>query len=403
VITSLFVTNCFAIEKNSNSDISSDKLVKHNDSIKYDKAEQELFNIIDLIQSQKTEAALTKNALLIKRYPNFKLLNAIQSDLLLSKNSNLISPFSSINNNKHQQKYLLETTARLDSISDSTLSHQNHLPASLKYIDSSTQYFFLIDFSKSRLYLFKNNKDSLPKLIADHYVTIGQNGYNKQFRGDKKTPLGIYHITSFLDDKQLPELYGWGAFPINYPNAWDKINKRTGSGIWLHGVPRDTYSRPPLDSKGCLVISNDFLTQIADYLKINTPVILSNSINWTSSDHYKKQSKLFKSLINQWKQAWENKKLKQYLDFYSKSFSSSKKDFLAWAKHKRSIFSNTKKITVKIEQLNVFSYPGEENMLAVSFYQRYKGDNYHSNAYKLQYWKKEKDGKWRITYEYSGR
>ncbi|MFK5894317.1 MAG: L,D-transpeptidase family protein [Pseudomonadota bacterium] len=367
-----------------------------------DQAELELIQIIDLIQAQKIDTALSKSNKSLQKYPNFKLLNAVHADLLYSQHNKLIEPFRIAKNQQNKEKLLFEASVRLDSVNASTQLHQEHLPDLVKYIDDSTAYFFVIDFSKSRLYLFENSPDNLPILIADHYVTIGANGYKKQIKGDSKTPLGIYHVTSFLDDNQLPELYGWGAFPINYPNAWDKKNQRTGSGIWLHGVPRNTYSRPPLDSKGCLVISNDFLINIASYLKINTPVILTQSINWIPKKHFKQKDNAYKKALNEWKNAWQSKNIKRYLGFYSKSFNNNKKNYSSWAKHKRRIFAKTKRIDIKIKQLSVFSYPGESDMLAVSFYQSYKGDRYRSGGYKQQYWKKEADGQWRIIYEFTG-
>ncbi|MGA1742070.1 MAG: hypothetical protein ACO4AC_07905 [Pseudohongiellaceae bacterium] len=42
-------------------------------------------------------------------------------------------------------------------------------------------------------------------------VSIGSNGYDKQVEGDKRTPIGIYHFTSFLNDNQLMDYYGLGA------------------------------------------------------------------------------------------------------------------------------------------------------------------------------------------------
>ena len=135
--------------------------------------------------------------------------------------------------------------------------------------------------------------------------------------------------------------------------------------------------------------------------KIKTPVILSSSINWISKARYQQQSNNFKNKIESWKTAWETKNINEYLNFYSKSFNNNHKIFTSWAKHKRRIFTKTKKINLKIDQLNIFSYPGEKDMIAVSFYQNYKGDRYHSKSYKLQYWKKEADGNWRIIYEYA--
>ena len=364
-----------------------------------DQAEQELIHIMDLIQEQKIDIALTKSNLLLKKYPNLKLLKAISADLLYSQFNNINKPFTTVDNPQNQINLLSEAKARINSIQASAQLHQDDIPEALKYIDNSTAYFFIIDYSKSRLYLFKNIANQLPELIVDHYVTMGENGFKKEISGDKKSPLGIYHVTSFLNDQELPELYGWGAFPINYPNAWDKINNRTGYGIWLHGVPRNTYSRPPQDSRGCLVISNDFLINLSSYLKVNTPVILTQAIKWLPKDEFKRKRNAYRKGINKWKKAWENKNLKQYLNFYSKSFTNGDKDYQSWKKHIQNSFSNTQQINMQIEQLTVFDYPGETDMLAVSFYQRFNDVNHISNGFKQQYWKKEADGNWRIIHE----
>src|SRR3546814_8483534 len=50
--------------------------------------------------------------------------------------------------------------------------------------------------------------------------------------------------------RKLPDFYGDGAYPLNYPNEWDKHEGRKGYGIWLHGTPSTTYSRPPRASDG---------------------------------------------------------------------------------------------------------------------------------------------------------
>ena len=147
-------------------------------------------------------------------------------------------------------------------------------------------YAFLIELSKSRLYLVKNN-NSVPEIIADFYVSIGKAGFNKKASGDNKTPIGVYKITSHLIDEDLPELYGDGAYPINYPNIWDKRSKKTGYGIWIHGVPRDVYSRPPLTSEGCIVTSNHTLRKLKPYTVIGkTPVVLVENIKWIKRNYF---------------------------------------------------------------------------------------------------------------------
>ena len=116
------------------------------------------------------------------------------------------------------------------------------------------------------MFLYKN-QDGLPVYMDDFYVTIGKNGAGKIIEGDQKTPLGVYFVTRFIESGELPDLYGDGAFPINYPNIWDRRNGRTGTGIWLHGTPSTIFSRPPEDSDGCRekIIEGDQKTPLGVY------------------------------------------------------------------------------------------------------------------------------------------
>src|SRR5258708_25685727 len=99
-----------------------------------------------------------------------------------------------------------------------------------------------------------------PRFGADYYVSSGKNGGLKVREGDEKTPIGVYHVTESLPRQKLSDFYGSGAFPINYPNEWDRIQGRNGHGIWLHRTPPVTYSRPPRPINGCAVLATSHLT-----------------------------------------------------------------------------------------------------------------------------------------------
>ena len=118
------------------------------------------------------------------------------------------------------------------------------------------------------------NRNGEPHYVADYYVTIGKNGVDKFKEGDKKTPLGVYHVTDNLPRSKLADLYGSGAYPISYPNEFDKREGRGGKGIWLHGVPTDTYSRPPRASDGCIVLSMHRMNKV---LSIATSAVKRSS------------------------------------------------------------------------------------------------------------------------------
>src|SRR3954465_12853763 len=140
------------------------------------------------------------------------------------------------------------------------------------------KYAVVVDTGRSRLYLYRND-EMRPRLVTDYYISIGKAGSHKTREGDQKTPIGVYHVTSSLPKAKLSDFYGAGAFPINYPNDWDRRQGRNGHGIWLHGTPSNTYSRPPRASDGCVVLTNADLEALASSLQVGlTPVIISEDV-----------------------------------------------------------------------------------------------------------------------------
>ena len=149
--------------------------------------------------------------------------------------------------------------------------------------------------------------DGVPRLINDYYMGIGRAGYLKTFEGDLRTPLGVYRVTRWIDDAELPELYGAGAFPVSYPNGWDLALGRTGHGIWIHGVPRPGHSRPPLSSEGCMTISNAQLEGLKEWVRVGeTPVISVESVNWLDRVEWNALGAEVHRELEAWRQAWED-------------------------------------------------------------------------------------------------
>jgi len=171
--------------------------------------------------------------------------------------------------------------------SDHELFAHQRIPSSLLVIGDHP-YVVVTDMSQGRLYLYQNINGE-PKLVRDYYMSVGSEGYGKQVEGDNKTPIGIYAINRYIEGPALPDLYGKGAFPVDYPNRYDRYLKRTGYGIWLHGTPSDTYARSPWASEGCFVLSNDDLLDIGKYVSAEkrTPVILSDTIEWLTPEQLK--------------------------------------------------------------------------------------------------------------------
>jgi murein L,D-transpeptidase YafK len=255
----------------------------------------------------------------------------------------------------------------------------------------------VVDLSKG-LFSLLEHKDGELSLVKTVATSIGKEGFDKFYEGDKKTPIGIYKITGYNPDKTIAEKYGVGAFPLDYPNTWDQKRSRTGSGIWIHGMYKNMTSRPARDSDGCVVLNNDDLHSIFDQLlDKNTPVILAENapldflIQTGSNDD-------FRNIFDSWLSTWESRDVERYLSFYSPEFNNKGKNFNQWATHKRRVNKQKTFINIDAEKLSVFDYPNENNLRLVEFYQDYKSNNYNGAAWKRQFWSQQ-NGSWQIVYE----
>src|SRR5690606_21543483 len=194
----------------------------------------------------RVDEAIADLEQVVRLNPTFRLAQLVYADLLLAK-ARPITDFGSMPSAPLQQIMALreEAKARLRHYREPL--PPDRIPAALVKLGASQRHAIVVNLGTSRLYLLEN-RDGVPRLVGDFYATIGKNGTRKDVEGDQKTPVGVYFITGFIEPDKLPDLYGAGAFPINYPNVWDQRHGRTGFGIWLHGTPSSTYSRPPRDS-----------------------------------------------------------------------------------------------------------------------------------------------------------
>jgi murein L,D-transpeptidase YafK len=361
-------------------------------------SESLLINALENIKNDKTEQAIKDLRQLIKVNPDFRAAQLIYADMMLAR-SQAITDFGNIPNVSFERITALrdETQARWQY--HKSPADRDKIPAALIQLASKQDHAIVVDSSRSRLFLFKN-QNGVPILVKDFYVTIGKNGAGKYVEGDQKTPVGVYFVTGFISPEELPDLYGDGAYPIDYPNAWDQRHGRTGYGIWLHGTPSSTYSRPPRDSNGCVIVSNQDLNVLSPFINEgHTPVIISNSINWITKKEWKKHQANYELFVEQWRNDWESRNVDLYLRHYSKEYSGLGKDYKSWVEYKRRVNPSKKFIKVNITKTSMFLYPGEKQLLVVTFVQDYTSDNFRRKFTKRQYWHMEDDGQWRIIYE----
>ena len=355
-----------------------------------------LNQVFDAINQNRLDNALTQVEALLRSNPNFRLANLIKGDLLIARARPLRS-LGDAPNAPHERLEDLraEAIARLKAYRERPPADK--VPRYILAMQPEQRYAVVVDAHRARLFLYQN-VDGIPRLVADYYISAGKRGMDKIREGDEKTPIGVYHVTANLPRSKLTDFYGSGAFPISYPNEWDKRRGRNGHGIWLHGTPSDTFSRPPRASNGCVVLSNRDLDALAKSLQVGlTPVIISEKIEWQSIEELAADRKALKDAIEHWRIDWESRDTGRYLKHYSKKFSSGSQDFSAWAKHKESVNSGKEWIKVGLNGFSMFRSPGQE-LVVVSFQQDYKSNNLANGMKKRQYWINE-SGHWRIVYE----
>ena len=361
-------------------------------------SEKVLIDALDFVKNGNVDEAIEKLEKLIELNPSFNAAQLIYADLMLSR-SQPITDFGNITNAPYTRinSLLSEVKARWN-FHKATIDN-NKIPSSLIKLANSQSHVIVVDALTSRLFLFENN-NGVPKLKSDFYVTIGKNGTGKYVEGDQKTPIGVYFVTGFIPSEDLPDLYGDGAFPINYPNAWDRSHNRTGYGIWLHGTPSKFYSRAPKDSDGCVIVSNNDLNTLSRFIDVGeTPIVIVDNINWITKDEWEKRNTSYNLFVEQWRQDWESRNVGSYLSHYSKDYTGLGKNYDSWVEYKSRIIPTKKFIKVDLSNKSVFVYPEPINLMVVTFMQDYSSDTFRKKFLKRQYWKMEQDGKWRIIFE----
>jgi murein L,D-transpeptidase YafK len=368
-------------------------------------ADAVLFRTMREISNNRPGMALTEIDKAIRSHPNFRLAHLIKGDLLLAR----ARPLTTIGNAPgapRDQLDDLREEARARLARHQYERPRDRVPRYLIQLEPRQRHALLVDTAKSTLYVFENHGGE-PRYVADYYITIGKNGIDKARAGDNRTPLGVYHVTDQLSRKKLnllygskaAELYGAGAFPINYPNEWDHREGRNGYGIWLHGVPYDTYSRAPRASNGCVALTNDDLETLAKTVQIGlTPVIIANTVEWVAPAATKALRSEISQQLESWRSDWESLDTGKYLTHYAPGFNAGKTDLAQWSQQKHKVNTGKTWIKVKVDQVSIMLYPGRDDLAVVTFHQDYASSNLASQMRKRQYWIRE-NGAWRILHE----
>ncbi len=235
------------------------------------------------------------------------------------------------------------------------------------------------------------------------YMSIGLNGAGKQRAWDKKTPLGVYFITERLDTSMLDDKYGVAAFPLDYPNAWDRHNQRTGYGIWLHGVDHKNPQRPALDTDGCLALPNDEILRLADELEpLVTPIIVARELTWATADELEKMRLEFRLALGVWRQSLAEGDLLTYLSLYADEFRYRDMDRDDWSSYRLSVFEARQLEGVTLNDVMLLADPEAADLFLSRFTQILVTDSGPVRPPKRLYWRRSDGNTWRIVAEDAG-
>ncbi len=356
--------------------------------------ESSLVAAIELAREGKVGESVKALETLLKSQPNFRLAQLIYADLMAARSG--VRGIMADDQDPRIQELFEEARLRMDQARFAPAA--DSVPNSVLQLSGEYPYLVIVDLPGARMHLMRNLDGQLHK-VSSRYAAIGRGGYGKEVEGDLRTPVGIYHVTGWKSDASLPELYGSGALPLNYPNLWDLFKAKTGYGIWLHGVPRQTYVRAPRSSEGCVTLANDDLLWLKPYVVNNrAPVILTDSLKWISRAKLEGQRDAFLERIEQWRQTWADIDTEAYLKFYGDDFSTAGMNKAQFADHKYRVNAKKKFISVELADISLFQYPGEPMLLA-EFTVVYNSDNFKSTSKKEQYWRQDEQGQWLIFRE----
>lgn len=271
------------------------------------------------------------------------------------------------------QLYLEKGIYGVQKVLDNELLDLNFWNKQLEDKNTSFGYFqntktlLHCDKNSSILQVYQRDNNDTFKYVKQYDAFTGEKPGDKQFEGDLKTPIGVYKLTSKVTS--VDSFYGPMAFVTSYPNLYDRMQHKSGHGIWIHGLPlnkeRDEYT------KGCIAINNDDINCLDRHIDIATALLIIDEQKTLQSKNID-YAKLLQQLY-QWRHAWIYNDLERYLSFYNASFirfdGLTKTRF---TRYKKRIFAKRELKSIDFSDITIMPYPDKkENLFIIQFHEAY--------------------------------
>ena len=277
------------------------------------------------------------------------------------------------------------------------------VPAWLLRLPESTPTVFVAETSASAFHRFDRVGDGVVKTRQD-YMSIGLAGVGKEQSGDQRTPLGVYLVTEQLDTTRMHEKYGVTAFPLDYPNAWDRRLGRTGEGIWVHGVDVRGGVRPPRDTDGCIALPNNILRELEQAFSPNvTPVLIATELAWSEPEALADIRVALEQAVAGWAISLEKGDMYTWLEFYDETFEHRGMNKVEWSAFNIETTGRREITSVDISDLLLLGDPGEDGL----YFSRFRLEISEGGARKVismrrMHWRRSESGAFNIVAEDSG-
>jgi len=277
-------------------------------------------------------------------------------------------------------------------------------PLDLLAIGSDVRSIFLVDKSRSRMFVYERDAGDIWHRVSDEYVVTGAMQGDKSKEGDKRTPNGVYRFVKKLSGAELESRYGPVAFPIDYPNALDRLNHKNGSGIWMHGYAAGVDRRPPRDTKGCFALPNERLLAMADHVHLGQSwVVVGEHLGFGEAQSRIPLHDEIMVSLRVWSADWSSRNSDAYLSHYHPQFHSETRDLAAWSAYKRRVNAAKQYIHVTLDDFTLIRVPdpvGFSDVVVAEFNQNYQSDSYADLGRKRLYMVRDQhSGPWRILLE----
>jgi len=231
-------------------------------------------------------------------------------------------------------------------------------PSHVIVVEKATQRLFVHRFEQG-----------VGRIVEQMQCTTGKQPGDKRREGDLRTPLGTYAFVRRIPGSALPPLYGAGALVMDYPNAFDLLDRKTGSGIWLHGVETDDRASIANDTRGCVAVKNGDFQRLAALVKLEeTPILIVEHLEPISPDEAARSARDMRAWVEDWRAAWEARDMDRYMSHYAGDFFAEGRNRRAWEGYKRELARSEPQRLVGIDDLAILR---DRNRWWIRFRQEY--------------------------------